>query len=62
MAAAAIFRRAVMCSISLRWYNRDKRAEECRGVGAGGLGGGAGEGVSLKWRRGEERGSNKRGE
>lgn len=39
VAAAAIFRRAVMCSISLRWYNRDKRAEECRGVRGWGVGG-----------------------
>lgn len=29
VAAAAIFSAAVMCSISLRWYKRDKRVEEC---------------------------------
>lgn len=42
MAAAAIFSQAVVCSISLRWYNRDKRAEECQGAQN------AGEGVKLR--------------
>lgn len=29
LAARAIFSSVVMCSISLRWYNREKRAEKC---------------------------------